>query len=986
MALGGNSNASDNANGTKQDGDVLAQLAANRATVKDVYLLEKGMNTTLNKIAKNQEKSNSVLSNLLGEVKAGHRVLSSVDTKLQQLINQLSAGSNKVTPGSSDLETNVLDIVSYVNDCSSYLDEIRELLKNIDDRGETMSGTPTDTHDDATKADTFEDINDTLYLILDAINYNTAVLEKKDPTRNKKEDEKSEREKAFAEIQGLVDQLNSQSPQSSRMNLQQDAEDAIDGLLSNILGSYDIISESSLKKLIGSMDKWGSGEYVTKDLVGGVGGVLGDVAGGAISTAINAVAPGLGSIIGNVVDKAITKGFEALGEYMSYFANHARETRDAMIKAALDKIKKDVQDMATYSVEIQQSALNKIYDAWDQNLSTVTATQGYTKEALNTLQDSVAQRLQAEGYANAINAADYVTQLSNTLNAKLGGELAEAFAAQNLILQKAVPELDLSSMAADFAAIYTNAEKQGLSGESEMINAMNQIAGAVKALEEVTGGNNQFINQVGTFLKKAEEVVIRSGGTTDQIVELTTQMMAAEAPLAALTPQLSGFTNTIVDALMNSNESTAVALRAITHDIDSSIGVSMTDFTNSFMEDTQGTLTAVYKAIDNFINTNANEGARQEFLSAMQTTFGLQASQIAQIDFGDIAEQVASANVATNTKALTAAENLVRSGETTSWEDQLVNNTANQLLATNAVRDTIDNKLMRKLEQNELELEKTVYALESTQTVDFAEKTLAFFTNILDVVTSLLDPLGLIDGLTTMADVWKSTEIDTAAYNMVATASSIESAVMSNQDKTNADLRTLSNQWGTAQSIAVQATTGYAKNMDAYFKSVEKIGTADTFDEMLTKHAETVAASQEAATEAQIAEIQAQRAQQEAQRKQQEQAAANQAEFDNKRTDAVSQIRTQKLAEQTMITANHDNIEAIRESVSKLDELSNYLSPILDENRNQSNLLQTLSEKVDQLIQTVAAKAVTTTVTSPTPNVNTSYNERDRIYGPVKTW
>ena len=87
-----------------------------------------------------------------------------------------------------------------------------------------------------------------------------------------------------------------------------------------------------------------------------------------------------------------------------------------------------------------------------------------------------------------------------------------------------------------------------------------------------------------------------------------------------------------------------------------------------------------------------------------------------------------------------------------------------------------------------------------------------------------------------------------------------------------------------------------------------------------------------------------------------------------------------------MTTANHDNIEAIRESVSKLDELSNYLSPILDENRNQSGLLQTLSEKMDQLMQTIANNAIKTTVTSPTPNVNTSYNERDRIYGPVKTW
>ena len=42
---------------TQVDGDVLAQLAANQATVKDVYILEKGMSVSLNKIVKNQDRS-----------------------------------------------------------------------------------------------------------------------------------------------------------------------------------------------------------------------------------------------------------------------------------------------------------------------------------------------------------------------------------------------------------------------------------------------------------------------------------------------------------------------------------------------------------------------------------------------------------------------------------------------------------------------------------------------------------------------------------------------------------------------------------------------------------------------------------------------------------------------------------------------------------------------------------------------------------------
>lgn len=1079
---------------TAQNGDILAQLVANHATTKDVYMLEKGMNATLGKIEKNQNKANTVLSDINKEFKDGHRVLSSVDTKLQQIINKISQGStnNNNNQGNTDIskavnnivtafkdnntylasikdilrdvntnvngittntnylaeiknilqnlnipqgsgnnnnnnidpdffttvvdklnsiDTSLLDNTSYVNDCSSYLDEIRELLKNIDDRGanpQAGSGTPKDS---ATDVDSFKDLNNTLLLILAAVEDSndlqrqlqqmfqqyagTGGSGKRDRSSNGTNDSDSDDDSDKSDAEKAAErawkQMEEQEAHYRRLAEMQKASEP----------SEDVMKMFS---------NWGTGQFITKDVIGGLGGLLGDAANGAISAAI----PVIGPIIGQAVDNAITKVGETIGDYVSYLAEHTRKTRDEIIKQALDKIKKDVKDMATYSITIQETSLEKIYNAWDQNMSVVNATQGYTKEALNSLQDSVAQRLQREGYGSAINAADYMTQLTNTLNAKLGGELAEAFAAQNLILQKAVPELDLSSMAADFAAIYTNAEKQGESGENAMIIAMNEIAGATKALEQVTGGNNQFITQVGNFLKKAEEVVNRSGGTADQIAHLTTQMMAAEAPLSALVPQLAGFTNTIVDSLMNSNESTAVALRAIMHDIDSTIGISMTDFTKSFMEDTQGTLATAYKAIEEFISNNENAGARQEFLTAMQSIFGLQANQIAQIDFGQIAEEISNASTQTNIRALTDAENLVKSGETTSWEDQLVNNTTNQLLATNAVRDTIDNKLMRKLEKNELTMEAALYELEATQTVDFAEKTITFLTNIADIITGLLDPLGLLTGLTGMADVFNSYEIDKASYNLVTTASQIGSTVTTSVDEMNADLRTYANTWGTAQEVAVEAMSkSYSDSFGAFSiaglidtivhgndgqskvasDTVQQVGITDTFSEIMSKNTKETVDTERAIAEAQAreiqnqnAELQAQRLHQEAVDKRKQEAEANQASFDTKRLEALQQQKAMQEAERTMTTANHDNIEAIRESVSRLDELSNYLSPILDENKNQSSLLQTLSEKVDQLIQAVANKAVTTNVVSPTPNVSTAYNERDRIYGPIKTW
>ena len=75
---------------TQMDGDVLGQLVANQATVKDVFQLEKGMNNTLNKIEKNQTKVNTVLLEIQKEIKKGGKVISSVDTKLQQIVTQIT--------------------------------------------------------------------------------------------------------------------------------------------------------------------------------------------------------------------------------------------------------------------------------------------------------------------------------------------------------------------------------------------------------------------------------------------------------------------------------------------------------------------------------------------------------------------------------------------------------------------------------------------------------------------------------------------------------------------------------------------------------------------------------------------------------------------------------------------------------------------------------------------------------------------------------
>lgn len=662
-----------------------------------------------------------------------------------------------------------------------------------------------------------------------------------------------------------------------------------------------------------------------------VSSLTGDALGAALTPVIGPLGPVIGEIGGEIIAKkaeqTIIAAFDNLAELWAELEGSNRKTRDELIKAGFDKVRKDVRDMGVYAVDIYDSSVQAIYNTWDKNVGQITATMGYTKEAINTLQDAVAQRLQEQGYAQAINAADYLDELGRVLSANLNGTLAEAFAAQNLILEKAVPEIDLSSMASQFAAIYTNAQQQGMDAESTMIEAMNQVAGAVKAIEKTTDGNNQFIQQVPAYLQQAQEIVARAGGSVDNVAALTTEMMSAEGPLASLAPQLSGFTGELVNILTNQNDATAVALRAIMHDINTDIGVSATDFMNSFMEDTKGTLVTAFDALDQFIERNENPAARQEFLQAMESLFGIQSEKLAQLDFGYLGDQLAQTNASLNTAALLDAEALVQDGETATLEEQLVNNTSNMLLAQNAVRDTLDNALMRKLEQNELQLERIVYEQAAIQSVNLAEDTMGFFTKTKDILVDLFDPLGLFKAASSAISSEMSETMNEANYALVSHMSSIGSDVA---NSVAGAANTMSNTVGGATAIlaAAEATDGNSAAMQA---AAEIAGVAGTTQAMLVQHSQDLLDNQSKAAESALqAQYETnvgnyQNTAEEQQRKQQQQ--QQEAEQERLRQEAEEKNQAKAIEDQLRTQENHDNIASIE---GQLPEIGNSITDFED--------------------------------------------------------
>lgn len=1014
---------------TRQDtipGDILTQLDAESATLGKVYSSVQAIKHATDVGNNIQQDTQDLLLDIGIHVEAISSVLSSLDSKMERLVNKFLSGglgnpgaqgnfnnqnnqnqsppnpNTGPTPRYNDaVEQAITDALREYNNQSSgrdrdfYQEQAQKMMSEISDKVTKLSndfraGNITQAEFEAKMNNLGQQAGQLHDAIQDTAEHNNAVIQNvrsafasavNGSAQGVLESYMSQR------TEGLEGQMNDLISQFEKGQIsEQDFNSAVQpliGEMSSLTKGVQAIS-SITSVLKNGFDANTGQNHTAKQATSVLGDIAGEVVGKKVGAAIGTAVGGpvgaiIGEVVGGIVADKVGAVFEAIGDELDYLANQGKKSRDEILRAGFDKIEKDVKAMATYSIEIYEAASSNIYSAWDKNLASINATQGYTKQALNTLQDAVAQRLVSEGYGNTIDASQYLDQLSSTLNAHLGGELAEAFAAQNLILQKAVPEVDLSSMAAQFAAIYTNANAEGGNGEEEMIEAMNQVAGAAKALEQVTGGNNQFLTQTGSILTKATELVNRADGNASQIGNLATQMMAAEAPLTALAPQLSGFTNELVDILTNNNDATAVSLRAIMNDIDSSIGVSSTAFMESFMKDTQGTLSTAFQAIQQFIDNNQNEASRQEFLQAMESVFGISGSKLAQVNFGDVAKQIAQANTATNMSALTKAENLVKEGETTTLEEQLVANTANQLLATNAISSTIDNKLMRKLESNELQLEKTVYELQATQSVNLAEESMGFFTKIFDIITSIIDPLGLFDMVNTSIDSWASAAIDAERYLTVSTMSQIGSDVAS---AAAGAANTISNTIGGANAAIAAAET---KNTTAMAAAVAAAGTADPFEIMMMKQANasaqaTASAAQaSAATEAQtLGMIQNQNKQDSEYQQKAAAADEQQAEYEQQKAQAAQAQREQEEADRARDLENHDNISEIKDAIAEIN-LDDYLSPILEENKDQNVNLKAINAQIIELIQLVSTMVEYKLATDSTFAATISYDEKARI-------
>lgn len=494
----------------------------------------------------------------------------------------------------------------------------------------------------------------------------------------------------------------------------------------------------------------------------GLGGALAGVAAAAGPVVIGFIAlqaaQSLAQIAIERFQKAIAPAKEAFDDFrksLEKSGNFYWERRRKRIDSEFERIKADIETMVKKPFEIMEEAAQAWYDTWDQNLRTITGTQGYTKADLQDLMSSYAERLRDEGLGDIVSAADMTSQLAKVLESGLSGDVAEEFAYLATKLNAAIPNQDFFGYASEYASVAANAIQAGQDQASaiELANAeLEQFASNVLyASRMISGGFSTSLQNAQDLFAKANQIA-RSAGMLDSS-NISAVLTSVSAAVGAVAPQLAdGLVSSIVDAAIGDNSETLTALRSLAN-----TGASTTAFLREFANDPQGIFTTIFKNLSNLQNMNADN--YMEVAQSLSSIFGIDYAAFAQIDFGSLANSVASMKV--NSDALDENMKLLGSGETTTNEDQLRMQQINEMILNEGLSYVLDNEAARAIQQHMWDQELAQELMENTYGVELEGATFKLLEGIKETVHNifnLLNPFSWVEKAFNTAAVVAQTE------------------------------------------------------------------------------------------------------------------------------------------------------------------------------------------------------------------------------------
>ena len=525
-------------------------------------------------------------------------------------------------------------------------------------------------------------------------------------------------------------------------------------LISAIAANVEIIAKNTLKEdsdptKIASMDDLKNkaqeqaknvlkdkAEDLVKDAVG-----MDDVVNGAIS-ALKVLPPEVAILAAGVaivayrLTKALAPAIEATAEMfksMGKAANRYQESRKKNLEEEKKRIEADVDTLIRAPFELLNDAAQAWYDAWDNNLRTITGTQGYNKDSLYDLMGEYAERLRDEGLTAVISSSDITTNLANVLESGLSGRVAEEFAYLATKLNAAVPTQDFFSYGETYASIAANAIKNGQS-EAEAISYANEqmelfASNVLYASRQLSGGFSSGLKDAQSIFESS--VKIATASKVGQASDISGVLTSVASIVGAIAPDLSsGLVEAVVNAATGGNSSEYVALRSL-----AGVNASNTEFLRLLAQNPQAIFSELFSNLADLQNmSNANY---MEVAEGLSSIFGISMDAFARVDFNYLADAISSMNV--NNTSLQENMKLLASGETTTNQEQLKMQQINKYMLDEGLSYVLDNQAARSIQEHMWDEQLARELMEASYAVELQGSALSFLEGISQTVENIIN-------------------------------------------------------------------------------------------------------------------------------------------------------------------------------------------------------------------------------------------------------
>lgn len=429
------------------------------------------------------------------------------------------------------------------------------------------------------------------------------------------------------------------------------------------------------------------------------------------------------------------EGIKGFKEALKKAGNRYWESQKARLDNEQKRIEEDIRTIAKRPFEIMEAAAQDWYNAWDNNLKTITATQGYTKADVQTLFGSYANRLRREGLGSVISTADISTNLGKVLSGGLSGAAAEEFAYLATILENAIPTQDFFSYSDTYAQVIANAMARGLDESAAIKEADEQLQ---QFASNLLYASRNISNGLSSALRDGKQlwedsVKIAATARISDSSNISGVLTSVAAQVGAIAPDLaSGIVDKVVSAAIGGNSDDIVALRSI-----AKVGASNTEFLRILAEDPKSLFATLFSNLANMQHMNADNF--MEVAEGLSETFGISSEAFARVDFQALASAISGMEI--NTASLSENMALLSSGQTTTSDEQLKMQQINKMILDEGLAYVLDNEAARAIQQHMWDQELANEMAEREYSVDLAGEAKKALQGIAETVGNILNSL-----------------------------------------------------------------------------------------------------------------------------------------------------------------------------------------------------------------------------------------------------